>query len=111
MEMWKKDKYDMYALRDLIRWDCLIGMGLIAFICVGSMGWILGILVYTIIIYGLTAGGGSWMDLDVYPLPKIYNNKCSANIKDCKICLNTHIHDHEFNKNYQKSLRWYEKII
>jgi len=36
-------------------------------------------------------------------------NVCSAGVEDCKICLNTYIHDHDFNVKYYQSLKWWEK--
>ncbi len=53
--------------------------------------------------------GGPWIIPEGYMnFREEIINKCSAGVEDCRICNNQY--SHEFNFNYEKSLRWYEKI-
>ena len=70
-------------IRDIIRWDCLSFMVIGIAFCVLIWGW-KGLFVYYLVHLGLTAGGGNWIDLNVYPEPKIKQKDCSLVHKNCK---------------------------
>lgn len=71
------------------------------------LGWI-GVIIVLIMDYFSLEVAAPFIFFDEMP-EEIYERTCSAGIEDCKICGNEY--DHEFNVEYQKSLKWYQRII
>jgi len=93
---------------DCIRWYDLIFWTSAIAIFYLWLGWA-GVIIVLVADY-LSLGVSAPAIFPGYTLPDIeYNRTCSAGIKDCKICGNEY--DHAFNEDYNKSLKWYDKII
>lgn len=100
-------KYYFFSVVDFIRWAELI-FSVFSFIVFHLLfGW-WGIIPFLIFDWLNHLQGGLMGDLSIHPPKEYPENKCSKEIKNCRLCNNPY--SHEFNVKYQKSLKWYEKL-
>ncbi len=124
MKCWKEN---CELCNDVGYWEYIFGITFKEFFSLIRWSTIVFLIVVPFVgyqIWGVVGGVGGWIfcylmgqaldgavaDLwNEFPTEEYPPNTCSLGIEGCKICNNEY--SHEFNVKYQKSLKWYEKII
>lgn len=107
---WEYIKDCFQGIIDFIRWGELGALILLTTIGFMTLGW-LGILL-ALLFYGATGqlqGGMVGDFFNEYPDEEPKRKKCSAGVENCRVCGDGY--DHTFNVEYEKHLKWYEKIM
>jgi hypothetical protein len=106
-----EQKYIKLCWKDFlkaVRWYDLIFWNSLVIIFYLWLGWIGVIIVLFMDYWSLAVSAPMIFPGESFEKPE-YHRECSAKIKGCKICKNEY--SHEFNEKYQKTLKWYQKII
>jgi len=90
-----------------IRWENLIFWSGAVVIGHLILGWV-GVIIVWLMDYFSTEVSSPFIFKDELPI-ETYERKCSAGIENCQICHNEY--DHYFNEEYEKTLKWYNKIL
>lgn len=94
----------------LVRWSTIVFMFISLIVGYAMFGWI-GILIGWVFFYLMAqSDDGAVADVwNEFPPEEYPPNICSENISNCKICNNEY--EHSFNVKYEKSLKWWERIL